>query len=51
MAAVDRNSLPDGLLEDIKNYLDIAWDDAATDRKVSGIIGRSSIFHSLYFGS
>lgn len=34
----DRNSLPEGLLADIKNYLNITWDDAATDTKVSGLI-------------
>lgn len=36
--AADRNSLPDGLLADVKNYLNITWSDEATDAKVSGII-------------
>lgn len=26
--------LPEGLLEDVKNYLDITWQDSATDKKV-----------------
>lgn len=30
--------MPAGLLEDIKNYLDITWDDEATNDKVSGLI-------------
>lgn len=36
--APDRKPLPDGLLADVKNYLDITWDDEATDAKVSGSI-------------
>lgn len=33
-------SLPDGLLEDVKNYLDITWEDPEGDKKLSGIIAR-----------
>lgn len=33
-----RDSLPEGLLTDVKNFLDITWDDGATDAKVSGLI-------------
>jgi len=33
-------SLPDGLLEAVKNYLDITWDDPDGDNKLSGIIMR-----------
>lgn len=33
-----RDSLPEGLLSDVKNYLDITWDDEGTDRKLSGLI-------------
>lgn len=36
--AVRRDSLPQGLLADVKNWLDITWDDDATDSKVSGLI-------------
>lgn len=32
--------LPEGLLEAIKNYLDITWVDDAGDTKLSGIIAR-----------
>lgn len=34
----DRNALPSGLLDDVKNHLNITWDDDATDKKLSGII-------------
>ncbi len=30
--------VPDALLSDVKNYLDITWADAAQDRKVLGFI-------------
>ena len=30
----------DVLLEAVRNYLDITWADAATDEKLTGIIGR-----------
>lgn len=33
-------ALPEGLLEDVRNYLDITWADAAGDKKLSGIIAR-----------
>lgn len=33
-----RDELPAGLLEDVKNSLDITWDDEATDKKISGLI-------------
>lgn len=33
-------ALPEGLLEDVKNYLDITWDDEATEKKLTGIIER-----------
>ena len=33
-------SLPPGLLEAVKNYLDITWDDPEGDIKLSGIIAR-----------
>ena len=35
---VNRTGLPAGLLEDIKNSLDVTWEDEATDRKYSGLI-------------
>lgn len=33
-------ALPEGLLEAVRNYLDITWEDAAGDGKLSGIIAR-----------
>lgn len=35
---VSRTDLPVGLLEEIKNYLDITWEDEATDQKLRGLI-------------
>lgn len=36
----DIMSLPDGLLDEVNNYLDITWNDDAGDKKISGIISR-----------
>jgi hypothetical protein len=33
-------ALPEGLLEAVRNYLDITWIDENTDTKLSGIIAR-----------
>lgn len=33
-------ALPDGLLQAAQNYLDITWEDADGDRKLSGILER-----------
>ena len=30
--------LPEGLLDDIKVYLDITWDDDQTNRRITGLI-------------
>lgn len=35
---MDRNSLPEVLLYDVKNYLGITWEDDGTDANVSGFI-------------
>ena len=32
--------MPEGLLNDVKNYLDISWEDENTDNKITGIIER-----------
>lgn len=34
-----RDELPDGLFEDVRNYCDITWEDAGTDRKLLTLIG------------
>lgn len=30
--------LPEGLLDDVKTYLDITWDDEQTNRRITGLI-------------
>ena len=47
---VIRDSLPQGLLEDVKNYLNITWDDAATDAKVSGFIAAGMVYLNAKYG-
>lgn len=41
---VSRDNLPDGLLDDVKNHLNITWTDEATDRKISGLIASGMIY-------
>lgn len=36
--------LPEGLLNDVKNYLDITWNDPAGDSKLTGIIARGMAY-------
>lgn len=36
----DSNALPDGLLSEVKKYLNITWDDATTDSLITGYIRR-----------
>ena len=38
LPAMDRNNIPTQLLSDIKNYLNITWDDTATDNKLNTMI-------------
>lgn len=49
MAAL-RTSLPDGLLDDVKNNLDITWSDEAEDAKVSGYIASGMIYINSKLG-
>lgn len=49
--AADRNDLPAGLLDDVKNHINITWDDAATDAKVSGLIAAGMVYLNLRYGS
>lgn len=39
-----RTSIPPELLADVKNYLNITWDDDATDAKVSGLIASGMVY-------
>ena len=32
------------LLEELKNYLDITWEDEGTDKKLDGILNRAQNF-------
>ena len=47
---VSRESLPEGLLSDVKNYLNITWDDDATDAKVSGLIASGMVYLNAKYG-
>lgn len=35
---MQRDQIPAELLSDVKNYLDVTWDDEAVDKKISGLI-------------
>lgn len=41
---MDRTSIPAQLLADVKNYLNITWDDEATDAKISGLIASGAAY-------
>lgn len=36
--------LPDGLLDDARNYLDITWNDPAGEKKLTGILMRGMAY-------
>lgn len=44
-------ALPDGLLEAARNYLDITWEDAAGDAKLSGILARGMRYIDVLTGA
>ena len=44
-------NLPAGLLDDVKNYLDITWDDSDGDIKLSGIIARGMKYLNTVAGA
>jgi hypothetical protein len=44
-------SLPEGLLDDVKGYLDITWTDDQTDSKLTGIIERGINYIDRIAGS
>lgn len=48
---MDRETVPLQLLEDVKNYLNITWDDEATDRKVRGLIAAGAAYLDLKRGA
>lgn len=47
---MQRENIPESLLADVKNYLNITWDDEATDAKVSGLIAAGSVYLDLKYG-
>lgn len=47
---MQRESVPEGLLADVKNYVNITWDDAATDAKVSGLIASGMAYLNAKYG-
>ena len=47
---MQRENIPESLLSDVKNYLNITWDDEATDTKVSGLIASGMVYLNLKYG-
>lgn len=41
---MQRADIPPVLLADVKNYLNITWDDEATDEKVRGLIASATVY-------
>ena len=39
-----RENIPAGLLADVKNSLNITWDDEATDNKIRGLIASATVY-------
>lgn len=39
-----RDEIPAQLLADVKNYLNITWNDEATDAKVCGLIASGAVY-------
>lgn len=39
-----RRTVPAALLADVKNYLNITWDDEATDAKINGLIASAAAY-------
>lgn len=44
MEAAKRAEIPFTFLDEVKNYLDITWDDDATDRKIRGIVASGMLY-------
>lgn len=45
-----RNEIPAALLADVKNYLNITWDDLATDERIRGLIASATADLNDYAG-
>ena len=48
---MNRTEIPVGLLSDVKNYLNITWDDVATDAKISGLIASGMMYLNSKYGA
>lgn len=46
-----RNDIPPALLTDVENYLNITWQDTATDNKISNLIASASAYLDSKLGS
>lgn len=44
-------ALPEGLLDDVKNYVDMTWEDPESEKKLSGIIARGMAYINRIAGS
>nr|DAH20876.1 MAG TPA: head to tail adaptor [Caudoviricetes sp.] len=44
------NMIPELLLDDIKNYLDVTWQDRETDRKLAGLIQEGIAYIDGFLG-
>lgn len=45
-----RTAIPAALLADVKNYLNITWDDLATDERIRGLIASATVDLDDYAG-
>jgi len=45
-----RHNLPDGLLADVKAYLNITWEDETTDTKIGGLIASGMVYLDGKYG-
>lgn len=41
---ITRDNVPPALLADVKNYINITWDDDATDAKICGLIASAAAY-------
>lgn len=48
---MNRTEIPAGLLDDVKNYLNITWSDAATDANVRGYIASGMVYLNKKYGA
>ena len=48
--AVDRNNIPSELLSDIKNHIDITWEDEATNKKIRNLTAQGMVYLNGKYG-